>query len=426
MFSVSLYNFSKKTNSTARPTTPSLTEQGEIKEDFTPLCFEMTFSFSDNAQIPAYNYAYIADFSRYYYITDWVFVGGLWRGSFTVDVLATYKDNILASNQFVARAAGEKQDALTDTSYPTISGSNQGLSGDVTQAQDVFWGITPAGNQDMFDKGTIILGCLGNSGNNVGSITYYAMAVSGFKNLVSALLSNINWASISDISTDLQKALINPFQYVASVVWLPFDAIHFVTQSGAPNSDITSSIYLGWWNFSIAQGGNVARILHNPTTFGWDYARRKAYLSIDKHPQAAARGQWLNLSPYSKYIFTFLPFGRFELDTTDLYGFEYLGYEVQVHSYTGDAVLYLYAAHDNQGTSDKLIMQMNANVGVPLPIGQIALDIGNMDSMLQSAAIMGATEIAQQLSGSPILSQSSASGGPASHSKTSHSSNGGR
>ena len=424
MFSVSLYTFTKKKNSTARPSTPALVESGEIKEDFTPLAFEMTFSFSTKSQIPPYNYAYIADFGRYYYITDWVFVGGLWRGSFAVDVLASYKTEILASNQFVARAADSSamQAGLIDTSYPTISGSNRGLSGDVTVQQSAFWGLTPNANSDIFESGTIILGCIGNTDKNVGCLTYYALSVDGFNVLMNSLLDDISWAniSVSEISTNLQKALIDPFQYVASVCWLPIDDLAFIGSSGAPSGDIVQSIRLGWWDFSIAPT-YYARILHNPSTFGWDYIRRKSYIALDKHPQSNSRGAWLELSPYSRYVFTFLPFGRLELDSAELYGFEYLGIEVLLHSYTGDAVLNLYAAHDNQGTSDKHILTLNANVGVPLPVGQISLNMGNMDSMLTSAALMGASEIAQQLSGSST-EQVTTQKGPAAHSQTSRTS----
>lgn len=413
-FNVQLYSFAKNRNSTARPSSGAVQLSGDIKGDFTPLNMDITFKFDTADVIPPYNYAYISQFSRYYYITDWVFVGGLWRGSFTVDVLATYRQEIFNSTQFVARAAGEKQDGLIDTAYPTISGSNRGAN-EITQTQTDFWG-------SGFSDGTIVLGVLGNSGANVGSITYYAMATGGYNNLMNALLSDISWANISvtEISANLQKALINPFQYIASVVWLPLNAIQFVANSGAPQSDITTNIRLGWWDFSIFAGGNVARMLHNPLSFGWDYTTRKSYLELDKHPQSTARGGWLNLAPYSKYVFTFLPFGRFELDTTELYGFEYLGYDVRIHAYTGDAILTLYAAHDNQGTSDKVIATYTANVGVPLPIGQVALNIGNMDSALTSAALMGATEIAQNLSSSAPVVQTSVK--PVSHSTSSHSS----
>lgn len=411
MFSVSLYTFQKRRNSTKRPTTPDLTLSGEIKEDFTPLSFAMTFNFADNGQIPAYNYAYIANFGRYYYITDWVFVGGQWRGSFTCDVLATYKTEILASNQFVSRCASEKMDGLTDTSYPTISGSNMGS--EETVAQFNFWGTG-------FEDGTIVMGVIGNSDKNTGAVTYYALSVDGYNTLMDSLLDNISWASITDISANLQKALVNPMQYVASVVWLPLYDMDFIGSSGAPQADIVQTIRLGWWDFSIAPT-YYARILHNPLALSWDYTTRKKYISLGKHPQSASRGAWLTLAPYSKYVFTFLPFGQFELDTTELYGFEYMGFDVRIHSYTGDAILTLYAAHDDQGTSDKVLMTVNANVGVPLPVGQISLDIGNMDSALTSAALMGATEIASNLSTPAVETTRST---PSAHSKTTHSQGG--
>ena len=64
--------------------------------------------------------------------------------------------------------------------------------------------------------------------------------------------------------------------------------------------------------------------------------------------------------------------------------------------------LMLYASNDNQGNSDKLITTINANVGVPLPIGQISVDIRNIDSALTSAALMGASELAANLSSAPV------------------------
>ena len=44
----------------------------------------------------SYNYAYISEFGRYYFITDMVSVRtGLWRISFSVDVLMSFQDQIL-------------------------------------------------------------------------------------------------------------------------------------------------------------------------------------------------------------------------------------------------------------------------------------------------------------------------------------------
>lgn len=424
-FQVTLYSFQKKRNSTARPLDGAGTAfTGNIKEDFSPLSFSMTFNLgNDNSEIPPYNYAYIPEFSRYYYITDWVFVSGLWRASLTVDVLATYKTQILNSYQFVTRAEQALPAGIIDTSYVTVGGSKQ-FTTDQTLNPASFWG---AGYED----GTIVIGVIGDSGLNVGAVTYYAMGIGGYRNLMNALLDDISWAqiSVSEISEELQKALINPAQYIVSSIWLPKNALEFVVNSGAPASDIVTDVKLGWWSFSIRAGGNVARILHNPLTT-LDYFVVRKYLEIDKHPQSVAiqdvqrARPWLQLSPYSRYTLTLLPFGSFDLDTAELYGYSYLEIEIRVHAYTGDATLVLRACTDNQGSGGKVFCTMNANCGVPLPVGQIALNISNMDSALTSAALMGVTEIAQDISAPAVVTsgsfESKTKSKPSAHSKTTH------
>ena len=432
-FRTKLFKFAKRKNSTLRPdiTQPGYYE-GDIKEDFNPVSFEMVFDFGDvgNAKVPDFNYAYIQDFSRYYYITEWLFISGLWRAAMTVDVLATYKTEILASRQYITRAArGSIAPGIIDTACTPIGGANL-LEARLTPTE--FWG-------DGYDGGVVVIGTIGNSGKNVGAVTYYAMGVGGFRNLMTALLDDISWANISatEISEELQKALIDPAQYIVSAIWLPINATNFVVNSGAPASDITSDISLGWWSFSIASGGNVARILHNPLYTFWDIFRRKRYIEIPKHDQIPALGDrperpWLQLAPYSRYTLTFLPFGSFDLDTTDLYGMSYIGIEVLIQAYTGDATLTISAARDDQGLSDKVLTVLNANCGVPLPVGQISLDIGNFDSAIQSVAIMGATEIAQNIASTPAVvtsttpvvsgSKSSTRNAPIPKTKSSHSS----
>ena len=430
-FRTKLFKFAKRKNSTLRPdiTQPGYYE-GDIKEDFNPVSFEMVFDFGNgNSSVPDYNYAYIQDFGRYYYITEWLFISGLWRAAMTVDVLATYKTEILASRQYITRAAqGSVAPGIIDTAYTTIGGAHL-LETSITPT--AFWG-------SGYDGGVVVIGTIGNSGKNVGAVTYYAMGTGGFRNLMTALLDDISWAniSVSEISEELQKALIDPAQYIVSAIWLPINATDFVVNSGAPASDVTSDIALGWWTFSIASGGNMARVLHNPLTAFWDIPRRKHYIEIPKHDQIPALGTrperpWLQLAPYSRYTLTFLPFGSFDLDTTDLYGKSYVGIEVNIHSYTGDATLTISVANDDQGTGEQVLTVLNANCGVPLPVGQIALNMGNLDSALQSVAIMGATEIAQNIASTPAVVTNAANAvnpkistgnGPSPKSKTSHSS----
>ena len=54
---------------------------------------------SSNSDIPTYNYMYIPNFNRYYFIDDIVSVhNNLWEISAHVDVLETYKNDILGNS----------------------------------------------------------------------------------------------------------------------------------------------------------------------------------------------------------------------------------------------------------------------------------------------------------------------------------------
>lgn len=61
--------------------------------------------------LSAYNYCYIAAFNRYYFISDITSVrNGLWRIDCSVDVLMSYKNEILALNVIVSDASvGDNQ-----------------------------------------------------------------------------------------------------------------------------------------------------------------------------------------------------------------------------------------------------------------------------------------------------------------------------
>ena len=69
---IRLYNFTKKVNSTKTPSDAGVLYQGCIKDDtcsiMTPV---ITFSLSKTVA-PTYNYCFIPDFNRYYFIMDFV------------------------------------------------------------------------------------------------------------------------------------------------------------------------------------------------------------------------------------------------------------------------------------------------------------------------------------------------------------------
>ena len=65
-----------------------------------------------------YNYAYIEDFKRYYFITDYISLRtGIWQINLKSDVLMSFKDSILASSVLI-----NNTEATGKNNY--LSGSN--------------------------------------------------------------------------------------------------------------------------------------------------------------------------------------------------------------------------------------------------------------------------------------------------------------
>lgn len=419
MLDIKLYTFNKKKNSTKIPnpiTDQSVSLAGEVKHDFSPVNPVITFNLSNPTEVPAYNYAYISAFGkRYYFITDWLFVGGLWRASMTVDVLASYRTAILNSRQFVARSKTLNPGGVIDAAYPALA--NTTLE-QLSKTPTAFWG-------SYYYNGTIILGCVGASGQNVGANTYYAMSVKAFSYFMDAMLSSPNWLNISasEISQDLQKALINPTQYITSCIWLPLSWERVVYNSGAPLTDLNKTIRCGWWDFTLPTGEGtgeyIARRLYNPLTLNYDCVRINSSWTLPKHPQAASRGKWLNLAPYSKYTLAFPPFGVFELDTTDIVNATEINLSVTVHYYTGDAVLRVQVVDPNFPDQNKDILRVNTNIAVQIPVGQIAMNLANFDNAILAGAASGVSELATMASDALTNPQTTRSS-PSPHSRTTH------
>lgn len=390
--------FHKKPNSTAVPGTGvvAVPIDGEIKGDFSPLAPVITFRSIDPQTNPEYTYCYIASFNRYYFCS-WAFVSGQWQASMTCDVLGSYRAQILSSNQFVARSESLFDGRIIDGMCQPKAVLNWATAY-LTQAQ--IWGAD-------YEDGTYVVGIVGNSvglgtGNvsrNTGATIYYAMSKTGFTALMLAMLRSPNWMQIDtdEISENLQKALINPAQYIVSAVWLPIKASTFIgSSSDVPTgADVTQMIRLGWWDFNLQTD---CRILHQPTSI-YDSFSRWVVINYARHPEESTYGTWVNLAPYTKVTLDFAPFGTIDLDTTDLIAYPgILSLHIFVHAYTGDATCFVFAG-DGRTANSQMIASLRANIGVPLPIGQIAVDVGKFQSAATLGLATGAAELVDILGG---------------------------
>lgn len=71
--------------------------------------------------LPSCNYAYIEEFSRYYFINNIVLVGNLYEIHMHVDVLSTYKDEIRSNEAVIARQEKQYNLYLKDGAFKTYA-----------------------------------------------------------------------------------------------------------------------------------------------------------------------------------------------------------------------------------------------------------------------------------------------------------------
>ena len=397
--------FIKKFNSTKVPSNSdfSLEIDGEIKGDFSPLAPVLRFQSAGFpvGTVPAYRYAYIPGFARYYFVS-WAFIDGAWEGSFKCDVLGSFATQIKNSTQYVARSASNMNGGLIDPEYSTrLSFDSTDYDVQSKALTDIF-GANYAG-------GTYVIGVIGAAATsyggqmyarNIGAVVYYAMGRDAFTALMATLLSSVNWLNIdaSEISEGLQKALINPAQYIVSCVWLPIPSSAFVDGTGqgwGPETlaDITQSINFGWWSFNL---GYNTRKLGFPTAQynNWHVTFQ---FTIARHPDSMTFGTWVNLSPYSRYVLSLPCFGVYELDTTKLAG-NLLTVDYYIHPFNGDASAYVWCGVTGVPRAS-LVASLRGNVGVQIPTGQISMNMGNYRNALTAGVVAGAEELVNIVSG---------------------------
>lgn len=96
-FTISLFKTASENNRVVKVLTDEKQLSGELRNQTSVLNPTIRIESADN--ISTYNYAYISEFGRYYYITDIVSVRtNLWVVSLRCDILMSYKDEIQSMN----------------------------------------------------------------------------------------------------------------------------------------------------------------------------------------------------------------------------------------------------------------------------------------------------------------------------------------
>ena len=112
-FTISLFKTSSENSRVVKVLTDEKQLSGELRNQTSVLNPNIRIETADN--ISTYNYAYISEFGRYYYITDIVSVRtNLWVVSLRCDVLMSYKDEIKTITGVIVRQENNPNKLLVD------------------------------------------------------------------------------------------------------------------------------------------------------------------------------------------------------------------------------------------------------------------------------------------------------------------------
>lgn len=364
---IRFYNFAKRENSTKQPAAGSGTEYDVVLKDGSSLIQPTVILRLEYK--PVYNYAYIADMDRFYFVDDIVNLSkNIWEISMHTDVLASFRVEITNAELYVLRAAADYDGNIIDNFYPVkVTKTNERVTVD---------SILNAGGSSAYanvNNGCFIVGIVGATGSLTtnaiyGSVTYYAFNRANFAKLISLLLDDDvleNWglADLSDLTIKLQKSIIDPLQWIKSCVWVP------IAYNEIDGTSV-GQLYAFGMEISGSQPGDFycKQISGNPPQ-----EVLTTTITIPPHPMAASRGDYLNVEPFTRMQLLFPPFGNFELDTSVLTQADNLAITVYIDLITGAGTLRVGAEGDGQ-----FLINAKTQVGVPINLTQVTHDYLSM------------------------------------------------
>lgn len=346
---IEFYRFAKHPNSTKIPEAGSAVFSDAWFARSAVDILNPVISLAASRPPISYNYAYIPDFGRYYFVKSWELVNDLWFASLTCDVLASWKPAIGNSTLYITRAADTAvtNGDISDAAYPT-------------EATPRVSHIDIAAPWEASGSYVIGVSCsppLGlDFGLQVGNTSYFVATPAAMTKLAKTLLSD-SWtgeAVSGNIDLSTFKAVYNPLQYIQSIMYYPYTVA---------NNGFGGAFYCGWYKIMDDSSHKFLGVSSQVHTLVKSVA-------LPKHPNAATRGAYLNAAPYTEYTLYIPPFGTVTVDATRCADSASLYLAMTVDQITGIAEMCIYT--DSSMTS--LLSCVHGQVGIPVQLNQISLD----------------------------------------------------
>lgn len=350
---VTFYTFGKRHNSTKQPTGAGASYDCQLITTSGVMHPVISLDMGLSTNPSAYNYAYIGDYGRYYWVSDWVSNLGYWSASLSVDPLASWKSYIGDTTCMVLRCASEWDNDLIDTLYPTKSDP---------QINTTSLG-RPWTTADL-SSGRYVLGIAGNN-----STMFYSMTKAQYDAFISEVfdltwLDNMLGGSNILNQVPWMRGIFNPLQYITSCIWIPF----------VPTGTAVSVIPLGTTSVTAS-----ATQISTPVQLVSNLAP-----ALSVHPQVSSRGDWLKNEPYTHRTLFVPPFGDVTLPAEYLYSSASITASIRLDVLTGQTRLTVLGPLS--GSSYPVLADLTASVAVPV----LNTNTSTSTNLLQTAGNLGA------------------------------------
>lgn len=331
-YTLKLGSFKKHENSTAQPTTTGWTSYNVTLKGGADIDAPVVEVYDSYNNIKNYDYATM--FSKYYFVRKKSMIREkLCELQLELDPMATYKSEIGSTSMYILRAANASDGSIVDNYYPS--------TGKVTHSWVSDSNFYPV----SYSSGCYIVNVVGTATS--GNSTLWKLTPANFRALISALYTSIDGFQPQDVEEALSKLIGgSPEKLVSSAMFLPNFGF---------GVEAAEEIVIGTWH-----SGVYGNLINDPVYEDVSWIN----MTLPKHPQAAARGSFLNLSPYSTYTLSIPLFGVVNIDTTAVINSTSINAAFSLDAITGQGKCRITAS----GTDGPIIADLTAQIGASVPL----------------------------------------------------------
>ena len=373
---VRFYSFSKRNKSTKIPAnTDSYIEKDlELKDATSVLAPVFLMQTLDPLQ---YNYAYVPNWDRYYFINDIRNITNMWEVSMTEDILGSFKTEIGSTSAMIMYATGGANN-IVDSRIPVKSDVIRDV--EVTQFNDLTFTTT---------GGPIVIGITGKGSFGaylMKSPTQITEMVDGVDNVVSSFSDIIDWAKQHEYGGTASECL-------KSAITLPFYTLNLASDV---SNGVAEDLVLGNYPCKDSGGNNIQ---------GYHITKPIITRSVDIDIPWISN-DWKRVSAYTT-VELFVPLiGMLNIPATDIMDDTKLTVDLAINVTSGDMSVEVKGKQ-----TGKIVANGSGNCAIPTAYGSTGIDTTKQSQAYATGIGSIVTLAAATMSGGASLGVQLATGG---------------